>query len=84
MGADNTYGETYFNPGKPEDRRPETGESLRQSEIRRQMELDEEEDQMWDQVGDFDPCGECELPDACQDFGCAIEVYLGQFNDLKQ
>ncbi len=24
----------------------------------------------------FDPCGDCDLPDACEDFGCAIKQGL--------
>jgi hypothetical protein len=28
---------------------------------------------MADDDSDFQPCDECDLPDACEDFGCAIK-----------
>ena len=29
-----------------------------------------------DEPDDFQPCDECDLPDACADFGCAIKMAI--------
>ena len=39
-----------------------------------QIEMDDDED-------DFQCCGNCDLPDACADFGCAVKAGLRKPND---
>lgn len=46
-----------------------------------QMEMDDEEDAMWDDEDDFQCCDNCDLPDACADFGCAVKAGLHKPND---
>lgn len=46
------------------------------SEIEHQIEMDEEEDSMWEDEDNFQCCDNCDLPDACSDFGCAIQQGL--------
>ncbi len=36
-------------------------------------DLDLEPDEGDDDEDDFQPCDDCDLPDACADFGCAIK-----------
>lgn len=45
-----------------------------QIEEQEQIERDEMEDSFWvDEEDEFEPCDNCDLPDACADFGCAIK-----------
>jgi len=46
------------------------------SEIAHQIEMDDEEDSMWEDEDNFHCCDNCDLPDACSDFGCAIQQGL--------
>lgn len=46
------------------------------SEIESQIEMDEDEDSMWEDEDNFQCCDNCDLPDACSDFGCAIQAGL--------
>jgi len=50
--------------------------ALTETEIDRQMEIDYEESLMWEDEDDFQCCDNCDLPDACADFGCAIKQWL--------
>lgn len=50
--------------------------NLTEAQIRHQMEMDEEEDALWDNEDGFEPCDDCDLPDACADYGCAIKQGL--------
>lgn len=47
----------------PDDR----DERERDAEIRSDAEREEQDND------DFQPCGKCDLPDACADFGCALK-----------
>lgn len=45
---------------------------MKQEWVNRNCECDcETEEDLLEE--EFDCCGECDLPDACSDFGCAIE-----------
>lgn len=46
---------------------------ITESQIEHQIEMDEEEDSMWEDEDNFQCCDNCDLPDACSDFGCAIQ-----------
>lgn len=54
------------------------------AEIEHQIEVDDDEDAMWDNMydeDDFEACSICDLPDACADFGCAVKAGLHKPND---
>lgn len=36
----------------------------------------DQQDEIEDDEIEFEPCDECDLPDACCDFGCAIQQYI--------
>lgn len=44
--------------------------------------FDDEHDDEHDDENDFQPCANCDLPDACDDFGCAIESGVRKFHDI--
>lgn len=46
------------------------------AQIEHQIEVDDEEDAMWEGEDNFQHCDNCDLPDACSDFGCAIQQGL--------
>lgn len=43
------------------------------AQMEHQIEMDDEEDAMWEDEDNFQCCDNCDLPDACADFGCAIK-----------
>lgn len=47
---------------------------LTEGQIAAQIEADDAEDELWDDEDDFECCDNCDLPDACADFGCAIKA----------
>jgi hypothetical protein len=51
-------------------------EKLTESQIEEQIEKDKEEDSLWEDEDNFQCCANCDLPDACFDFGCAVEQGL--------
>jgi hypothetical protein len=53
-------------------------EKLTEGQIEEQIENDEAEDQMWEDEDSFQCCDNCDLPDACSDFGCAIKQGVKQ------
>jgi hypothetical protein len=55
---------------------------LTEGQIQEQIDKDEDEDLMWEDDEDFDLCSECDLPDACSDFGCAIQSGLKLKEDI--
>ena len=50
--------------------------SLTEAQIAHQIEMDDEEDSYWEDEDNFQCCDNCDLPDACCDFGCAIQQGL--------
>jgi hypothetical protein len=50
--------------------------SLMEAQIAHQMEMDDEEDSYWEDEDNFQCCDNCDLPDACCVFGCAIQQGL--------
>jgi hypothetical protein len=38
----------------------------------------EQEEPEEEQEDNFHPCGNCDLPDACEDFGCAVKQGIKQ------
>jgi hypothetical protein len=56
--------------------------SLTEGQIAHQMEMDDEEDSYRDDEDNFQCCDNCDLPDACCDFGCAIQQGLRRDEDF--
>jgi hypothetical protein len=50
--------------------------SLTEGQIAHQIEMDVEEDSYWEDEDNFQCCDNCDLPDACSDYGCAIQQGL--------
>lgn len=49
---------------------------MTQSEIETIKEAEQDEDFFWEDEDSFQCCDNCDLPDACCDFGCAIQQGL--------
>lgn len=50
--------------------------SLTEGQIAHQIEMDDEEDSYLEDEDNFQCCDNCDLPDACRDYGCAIQQGL--------
>ena len=69
--------ENFNEPKSPESQQGDVIGSevkLTEGQIEAQIEADDAEDENWDTEDDFKCCDNCDLPDACADFGCAIKA----------